>query len=79
MRNTKLTEKDMSIMREADSARTQSKQTSGVLRDYSLRHRVEMRWDLNDDAKRDQIFELKVDGLTVLLDWEQVARLGRWI
>lgn len=84
MRQTKLkpgelTNKDMSVMREADSALVQHKQTRGVLRDYAVRHRVEMRWDLNEEAIRDQIFELKIDNYTVLLDWEEMQRLGRWI
>lgn len=79
MRRSKLTEKDMSTLREADSARVQHKKDHGELRDYSLNHKVEMRWDLSEDAKRDQIFELSIDGVKVLLDWEQVLRLGRWI
>lgn len=74
-----LTEKDMSTVREADSARLQHTQSRGALRDYSLQHRVEMRWDLNDEANKDLIFELKIDDYTVLLDWEQMQRYGRWI
>jgi hypothetical protein len=38
-----------------------------------------MFWDINEDCKKDRIFKLKIDDYSVLLDWEQVARLGRWI
>ena len=75
-----LTDKDMSTVREADVAKEQKRKAQGILRDYSLQHRVEMRWDLNEDAIRDQIFELKIDDeITVLLDWEQMLRYGRFV
>lgn len=75
-----LTAKDMSVLREGDSIREQVKAPAkGVLRDYSLNHRVEMRWDLNEEANRDRIFELKIDDYTVLLDYEEFLRYGRLI
>lgn len=75
-----LTQKDMSVLREGDVAKLQRERGHGSLRDHSLNHKVEMRWDLNEDAKRDLIFELKIDdNITVLLDWEAMQRLGRWI
>ena len=74
-----LTAKDMSVLRERDSAYVEHKLTSGILRDYSLQHRVEMQWDLNVDAQRDRIFRLKVDNLEVLLDAEEVLRMIRWV
>jgi hypothetical protein len=79
-RSNKLSDKDMSTLREADIARVQRDKCHGSLRDYSLNHTVEMRWDLSEDAKRDQIFELTIDGdIKVLLDAEQVMRLVRWV
>lgn len=75
-----LTDKDMSTVREADVAKMQRDKRRGELRDYSLNHTVEMRWDLNEEAIRDQIFELTVDGdIKLLLDAEQVQRLLRWV
>lgn len=79
MRESKLTDKDMSTLREADVAKTQRDKQHGDLRDYSLQHKVEMRWGLNAEAEKDQIFELTIDGVSVLLDWEQVMRYGRFI
>lgn len=78
-RESKLTEKDMSVLREGDSARVQSKSHRGTLRDYSLQHRVTMEWDLNADAQRDMMFKLKIDDIEVILDWEEMQRYGRWI
>ncbi len=75
-----VTDKDMSTLREADAAPAQQKKRSGTLRDYSLEHKVEMFWDLNEEAEKDQIFELRIDDdISVLLDWEQMMRYGRWI
>lgn len=79
MRQTKLTSKDMTVLREQDSAKEQVKQTRGSLRDYTGQHKVEMFWDLSEECKKDQIFKLRVDDYDVLIDWEQMARLGRWI
>jgi hypothetical protein len=79
MRYSSLTQKDMNSIQEQDSAREQVKQTRGSLRDFSNQHKVEMFWDLNEECKRDTIFKFKIDDYEVLLDWEQVARLGRWI
>lgn len=75
-----LTKKDMSVLREGDSIRAQVKAPSkGTLRDYSLQHNVTMRWDLNEEATRDKIFELKIDDYTVLLDYEEFLRYGRLV
>lgn len=79
MRQAKLTDKDMSVLREADVAKTQRDKKHGVLRDYSLQHRVDMSWDLNEEAKRDQIFKLRIDDYEVLLDAEQLMRYLRWV
>lgn len=74
-----LTQKDMSVVKEADSARDQIKKKHFVIRDYSLNHRVEIMFDLNEEAERDQIFRLRIDGIEVLLDNEEVLRVLRWI
>ena len=79
MRNTKLSTKDMDVLREQDSARDQHKQTRGSLRDYSGRHVVEMYWNLSEEAKKDMIFKLRIDDKEVLLDAEQVSRYLRWV
>lgn len=72
-------EKDYSAMREADRTTVQHKSSRGALRDYTMRHKVIMEWNLNEDAKMDKIFKLKVDDLEILLDAEEVLRLLRWV
>jgi hypothetical protein len=79
LRPGQLTEKDMSIMREADRAQVQAKTCKASLRDYSLSHRVTMYWDLNDEAVKDQIFRLKIDDVEVLIDKEELLRYLRWV
>lgn len=78
-RETKLTEKDMSILREGGSTKQTHDDKRGSLRDYSLKHRVMVEWDLNTDAQRDQIFRLRIDDIEVLLDAEELMRYIRWI
>lgn len=78
-RDSKLTRKDMTTVREADQALDQKEKRRGVVRDYSMNHRVEIRWDLNDDAIRDTMFELRVDDKVMILDAEEVMRLLRWV
>jgi hypothetical protein len=71
--------KDISKLREADSAIKQHKSNSGVLRDLSLKHKVKMFWDLSEEAKTDQIFKLQIDDYVVYLDAEQILRYLRWV
>ena len=74
-----LTEKDMSVVREADVAKTQRDKRHGTLRDYSLQHRIELRWDLNAEAERDQMCVLIFDGQRAIIDAEEFQRLLRWV
>lgn len=74
-----MTDKDMSTLREADQAKEQRDKARGELRDYSLQHRVEMRWDMNEESIRDKMFILQVDDVEVILDAEQVMRYIRWV
>lgn len=78
-RENKLTEKDMSVLHEMDQTAAQRDQKIGTLKDYSMKHRVSVRWDLNDEAVRDQMFELKIDDYTVILDAEELLRYLRWV
>lgn len=79
MRKSKLTEKDMSVLREGDRTMTQRDKSHGVIRDYSGQHRIEVRWDLNEDAIRDHMFILKVDDREMVCDAEEFMRYLRWV
>lgn len=66
-------------MREADETRVQRERKMGNLKDYSLRHRVTIAWDLNEEAKRDMMVKLTVDDQEVILDAEDLLRYLRWV
>jgi len=71
--------KDRNVLSEGESAVSQHKMSRGVLKDYSLKHQVSVEYDMNEDSIRDRIFKLKVDDYTVVLDWEEMMRIGRFI
>lgn len=79
IRKGEVTDKDMSVIRETDQTKVQREKRRGVLKDYSLQHRVELRWDLNDEATRDQMFRMIIDDYEVILDLEELLRYTRWI
>jgi hypothetical protein len=72
-------QKEMTVLREGESVWDQRRNDHALIKDYSLKHRVTMSWDLNDEAKRDRIFKLTIDDYEVLLDWEEFLRSARMI
>jgi hypothetical protein len=77
-KTNELTDKDMDVLREGDEAGKQRDNKVMNLKDYSLKHRVTISWDLNDDAQRDLMVKLRVGELEVILDAEEVTRALRW-
>ena len=78
-RQSKLTDKDMSVIREGASTKDTLDAKRGTLKDYSLQHRVTLEWDLNAEAIRDHIFKFTIDDKTVLIDSEELMRYLRWV
>lgn len=72
-------DKDREILKESESATSQSRISRGSLKDYSLKHKVSFEYDMNEDSIRDRMFILRVDDYTVLIDWEEISRLGRFV
>lgn len=72
-------EKDMIVLREGDQTKVQRDRHFGHVKDYSMKHRVSVRWDLNEDAMRDKMFILKIDDYEVILDSEELLRYLRWV
>ena len=64
---------------ETDGALKQRLTPRAVLKDYSLEHIVEMRWDLSKEAERERMFVLKIDDYEVILDYEEFIKAGRFI
>lgn len=71
--------KDREGFREGLSATDQHGSHRGVVKDYSLKHQVSVEYDMNDDSIRDRILVLKVDDYKVVLDWEELMRVGRFV
>lgn len=72
-------EKDMTALREGDQTKVQRDKKHGVLKDYSLKHRVTIHWDLNDEAIRDRMFKMRVDDKEIIIDVEEFMRFIRWV
>ena len=79
MRDEAYEYKDMSVLREGDSAYEQHKNVSGVVKDYGLKHLVRLSWDMSDDSIRDRMILLSVGDNQVILDSEELRRLLRWV
>jgi hypothetical protein len=79
MRRADSFEKDQAVLREGASVYDQHRSTRGALKDYSMKHKVTMEWDLTPVSKRDRIFRLVIGNSSVLLDWDELQRLGRWV
>jgi hypothetical protein len=71
--------KDYSTLREGDPTKVQRDKGRADLRDYSMKHKVSMYWDLNEDSKIDQMFILRIDNIEVILDSEDLQRYLRWV
>lgn len=71
--------KDREGLKESDSAVDQHRSKRGSLKDYSLKHQVSIEYDMNEDSIRDRMFILRVDDYQVVLDWEEMMRIGRFI
>lgn len=79
MRRGDITEKNMQVLRDMENTKTQRERKVGTLKDYSLKHRVSIHWDLNEDAQRERMFKLKVGDNEVILDAEEIMRYLRWV
>ena len=71
--------KDRAELLEGDSVWKQHKASRAVLKDFSLKHKVSIEYDLNDDSIKNRIFKLKIDDYTVVLDYEEFLRVSRFI
>ena len=74
-----LTTKDMSVLREMDQTEVQMKKRIGTVKDYSLKHRVSITWDLNDEATEDRMVKLRFDDQVAIVDAEELQRYLRWV
>ncbi len=72
-------DKDIVALRETQWAKSQAQHPYASVKDYSLKHKVTIKWDMNDQAKRDQMFVIRIGDTEALLDWEEFQRAARFI
>lgn len=70
---------DRSDLDEQDRAWVQHKSTRASLKDYSLKHKVSIEYDMNDDTIKNRIFKLRIDDYVVILSYEEFLRIGRFV
>ncbi len=71
--------KDREGLKESLSATEQHRSKRGVLKDYSMKHQVAIEYDMNEDSIRDRMFILKIDDYSVVLDYEEFLKIGRFV
>ena len=64
------TESDVRAERDANRA---------TLRNFSSGHKVQMIWNMNEAAKQDRMFIMKIGDKEAILDSEEVRRFLRWV
>jgi len=78
LKKGEVTVKDMSVIREMDQTKIQREKRVGVVKDYSMRHRIQITWDLNPEAEDDEMVKLTFDGMEAIVDAEELQRYLRW-
>jgi hypothetical protein len=71
--------KDRSQLREGDSAFAQHKATKAWVKDYSLKQRVSVEWDMNQDSINDRMCILRVGNNSAVIDKEELYRAMRFL
>lgn len=71
--------KDRSHLRENDSAFDQHKATRADIKDFSLKHKVWVEWDMTQDSRDDRMVRLHVGDNVVLVDAEELMRAVRFV
>ena len=78
LRQGELTLKDMSVLREGESARAQSKKNSGTVKDYGLNHDIRLGYGHIVEARRDlRPFALSIDKKTYTVSWGELIDMDR--
>jgi len=71
--------KDRSNLREQDSATVQSRANKAFIKDYSLKHKVSIEWDMTPDSINDRICILRVDDYAAVIDHDEILRALRFV
>lgn len=73
--------KDMRVLREAPQFRAMAEKhvNHATLKDYSMQSVVEISWDLNSEAIRDQMLKISVNGQEAIIDLEEFLHYTRLV
>lgn len=71
--------KDRSILKESDSVYVAHQSNKSYIKDYSLKHKVSIEWDMNQDSINDRICLLKIDDYSVVVDVEELMKAVRFV
>jgi hypothetical protein len=71
--------KDRSQLRESDSAFNQHKATKAYLKDYSMKHKIVIEWDMNQDSIDDRMCIIRVGNNSAVIDVEEFMRAVRFV
>lgn len=80
MRKTRLSDKEVREISTVENLKNTRDSRYGRLINYAGNgSNVEMWWDMNPQAKKDQIFKLRIGNEYAYIDNEQLQKLTRWI
>lgn len=69
--------RDMSHLRKKDAVTEMIAKGRAQLTDLSGNHKIELDWELNQDAVKDKIFALTIDDKKVYIDLEEFVFVQR--
>lgn len=79
MRKTKLSPQEIAQINAINLAKIRDGGYSKIRNYGSGSSYLEMFWDFNSRAKKDQIFKLRFEGKEVLIDKEEFDKFIRWV
>ena len=69
---SELTQKDMTVLREGESARSQWKKETAQIKDYGLNHDIRMQWGYKEKKRDLRPFLLRIDNKSFNLAWGEL-------
>lgn len=72
-----LTQKDMTVLREGESVRSQWKKETAQIKDYGLNHDIRMQWGYKEKKRDLRPFILRIDNKSFNLAWGELIDMDR--
>lgn len=74
---SELTQKDMTVLREGESVRSQWKKETAQIKDYGLNHDIRMQWGYKEKKRDLRPFLLRIDNKSFNLAWGELIDMDR--